>query len=293
MKFILGKKIEMSQIFGQDGAAIPVTLVEAGPCVLTQIKNQEKDGYVAVQVGFGEKKKLSKALKGHFKDLGNFRYAREFRDRDEKLEIKKLEIKEDKKPGGIDGELKRGDIITVETFSVGDKVKVTGISKGKGFQGVVKRHGFHGHPSTHGHKDQERMPGSIGAGGVQHVIKGMRMGGHMGSKQVSVKNLEVVKIDAEKNILYLKGAVPGTRGSLVEIVGEGELKISKKQEKQEKGENEIEAGNQISDTSNQEEEKKLEIGNQGSEITPAPVVEEKTETMVVEEKVEAPAESNE
>jgi large subunit ribosomal protein L3 len=261
MKFILGQKIEMTQLFDEVGNMVPATIVKAGPCVVTQVKSKDQDGYESVQIGFGEKKSNSKALKGHFGALGNFRFAREFRDKiqNPNNKIIKLEV---------------GNQITAETFNVGDEVKVTGTSKGKGFQGVVRRHHFHGHPATHGHKDQERMPGSIGAGGVQHVVKGRRMAGHMGNEQVSVKNVEIVKIDLENNLLYIKGAVPGARSGLIEIIGEGELKITKKQDKQEKSvEQEI---------SNQ----KPEVGNRET----APTVEEKTETPTVEEKVEAPAE---
>ncbi|PIT89775.1 50S ribosomal protein L3 [Candidatus Kuenenbacteria bacterium CG10_big_fil_rev_8_21_14_0_10_36_11] len=212
MKFILGKKIEMSQMFDKEGNVMPVTKVQAGPCAVTQIKNQETDGYVAVQLGFGQKKNLSKALKGHLKNLGDFRYLREFRVR----AIHELP-------------LQRGDVITLENFNAGDKITITGVSKGKGFQGVVRRHGFHGHPASHGHKDQERMPGSIGSKRTGSVAKGKRMAGHMGNEQTTVKNLEIIKIDLENNTLYLKGAVPGRRGSLVEIIGEGEIKISDKQ----------------------------------------------------------------
>jgi len=211
MKFILGKKIEMSQLFDQDGDVVPVTIVECGPCKVTQIKTEDRDGYSAVQIGFGKKKKLSKPLKGHLKGLGDFRWIREFR-------IKNKENKD------ILNNLKRGDKITVDIFEEGDKVKVTGISKGKGFQGVVKRHSFHGSPASHGHKDQLRMPGSIGATEPARVFKGKKMPGHMGSERVTIKNLEIVKIDKDKNLLYLRGAVPGTRGSLVMIQGEKEIK---------------------------------------------------------------------
>ncbi len=205
MKFILGVKQNMTQIFKEDGTVVPVTLIKAGPCVVTQVKTSAQDGYQAIQIGYGEKKKMSAALRGHLKDLDQKRWQKEFRLKD-------------------NPDLKRGDIITLENFKVGDLVKVSGTSKGKGFQGVVRRHSFHGHPSTHGHKDQERMPGSIGAGGLQRVIKGLRMAGHMGFERITVKNLEIVQVDLENNILSIKGAVPGTRGSLVEITGAGEIK---------------------------------------------------------------------
>lgn len=198
MKCILGKKLEMSQVYGSDGNIIPVTLIKAGPCVVTQVKTSEQDGYQAVQLGYEEMKRLSKPQAGHLKGLPSLRHLCEFRLSEEST-------------------LKRGDTIDASVFAVGDKVNVIGTSKGKGFQGVVKRHGFHGHPTTHGHKDQTRMPGSIGAGGPQHVFKGRRMAGRMGDDRVTVKNLIVVEI-REGGILALKGAVPGARNTLIEIV---------------------------------------------------------------------------
>ena len=198
MKFILGKKIEMSQVYRQDGTIVPVTLVQAGPCVVTQVRTVERDGYQAVQVGFLPAKKLSKPEEGHLKDLQKMRHLCEFRVVDASA-------------------FKRGDVIDITAFQLGDKVNVSGVSKGKGFQGVVRRHGFHGHPTSHGHKDQERMPGSIGAGGVQHVLKGRRMGGHMGDERVTVKNLDVIEI-REGGVLALKGAIPGARHAIVELV---------------------------------------------------------------------------
>ncbi|MFH1621363.1 MAG: 50S ribosomal protein L3 [Patescibacteria group bacterium] len=198
MKFILGKKIEMSQIFRPDGTVVPVTLVQAGPCVITQIKTAEKEGFSAVQIGFISVKKLNKPGEGHAKDLPiKPRVLSEFRLEDV-------------------SSFKRGDMVEAGIFQVGDKVDVSGISKGKGFQGVVKRHHFKGHPSSHGHKDQQRMPGSIGAGGVQHVMKGRRMAGHMGNESVTVKNLQVIEI-RDNGIIALKGAVPGARNSIIEI----------------------------------------------------------------------------
>ena len=207
MKFILGKKIEMTQIWrGEE--VVAVTKVQAGPCPVVQIKTKEKDGYEAVQIGFGEKKEknIKKPQKNHFKKLGNFRHVREFRcDEPEKI-------------------VKVGDGLDVSTFAVGDIIKVTGTSKGKGFQGVVKRHGFSGSKKTHGNKDQLRMPGSIGSTGPAHVFKGTRMAGRMGGERVTVANLEVVEVDLENNVLFIKGAVPGVRNSLVLIQGQGELK---------------------------------------------------------------------
>jgi large subunit ribosomal protein L3 len=197
MKFILAKKLEMTQVYRPDGAVVPVTLVQAGPCVVTQVKTAEKDGVNAVQIGFLPAKKLSKPQAGHLKDLPLMTELRDFR---------------------MDGsEWKRGDAVEASVFQAGDIVNVTGVSKGKGFQGVVKRHGFHGHPTSHGHKDQERMPGSIGAGGPQHVFKGRRMAGHMGHDQVTVQKLEVVEV-RDGGILAIKGAVPGSRNTVLEIV---------------------------------------------------------------------------
>lgn len=195
MKFILAKKLEMSQVFRPDGTVVPVTLVQAGPCVVTQIKDVDSDGYNAVQVGFLETKRLNKPQAGHLKDLPKMRLLHEFRVE-----------------GGTS--FKRGDTIEAATFTSGDMIHVTGTSKGKGFQGVVKRHGFAGHPASHGHKDQLRMPGSIGAGGVQHVLKGRRMAGRMGNATVTVKNLQVVEM-RDNGVLAIKGAVPGARNSIL------------------------------------------------------------------------------
>lgn len=207
MKFILGKKLGMMQIFEPETkVAIPVTLVEAGPVVVTQVKTREKDGYSAVQVGFGEKKRLTKPLRFHLKGLGNLRYLREFR------------VDPDKET-----QFKRGDKITVEVFNKGEKVVVSGLSKGRGFAGVVKRHGFHGGPKTHGQKHSLRRPGSIGATTPQRVIKGTRMAGHFGAQRVTLKGLQIVDLDPEKNLLFIKGAIPGAFGSLVEIRTEKEV----------------------------------------------------------------------
>ncbi len=197
MNYILGKKLEMSQVYGPDGAVIPVTLVKAGPCYVTKLLTKERDGYEAVQIGFEVIKKLSKAEEGHLKDLPKLRHLAEFR-----LEGVTLE---------------RGHVIEASVFAPGEKVQVMGMSKGKGFQGVVKRHGFHGHPASHGHKDQLRMPGSIGAGGPQHVFKGRRMGGRMGDDQVTVKNLVVMEI-RDGGVLAIKGAIPGARNTIIHIM---------------------------------------------------------------------------
>lgn len=200
MKSILGEKIGMSQIFDKNGNVVPVTLIKASPNIVLQIRSKEKDGYEAVQVGAGERKikNIKKPQIKHFGGLGNFRYVKEFRTGDK---------------------LERGQKIDASVFQEGDMVKVSGISKAKGFQGVVKRHGFHGAPATHGTKHAHRQPGSIGATWPQRVIKGMRMAGRMGGGRVSVKNLEIAKIDAENNLLAIKGAVPGKRGTLLEIRG--------------------------------------------------------------------------
>ena len=211
MKFILGQKMGMTQVFLEDGAVVPVTRIKAGPCQITQIKNGGKDNSVSVQIGYGEKKsfRLTNPMAGHLKSLDSARWVKDF-------VVEKVD--------GFD----KGDIITVETFAKGDVVRVIGTSKGKGFAGVVKRHGFHGGPATHGHKDNLRAPGSIGAGGVQRVFKNMRMAGRMGGEQITVKNLEVVEIHPDTNEIYLKGAVPGGRNGLIEIYANGDLKVVKK-----------------------------------------------------------------
>lgn len=203
MKFILGKKLEMSHLYNEAGQMVPVTVVKVGPCVVTQVKNVEKDNYNAVQIAFIEKRKVTRPIAGHLKKAGDkvYRYLREFNLKNEKGENFKI-----------------GSEIKADIFQVGDKVKVTGNSKGKGFQGVVRRHGFAGGRASHGNKDQERHSGSVGAKGIAHVFKGTRMGGHMGAAQISVNNLSVVKVDAENNLLYIKGSIPGHRNSLVKII---------------------------------------------------------------------------
>jgi large subunit ribosomal protein L3 len=204
MKKILGTKEKMTQIFDENNKVHPVTIINAGPVIVTQIKSIEIDGYNAVQVGYGTRaeKNLSKSVKGHLKDLGNFRYLREFI---------------------TDGnaEIKLGDKIDISAFAKGDLIQLSSVSKGKGFQGVVKRHGFKGGRRSHGQKHSEREAGSIGGGGRAggRVIKGMRMAGRMGSDRVTLKNVYVVAVDPEKNQIYVRGAVPGRRGTLVEIQG--------------------------------------------------------------------------
>lgn len=197
MKAILARKIGMTNYFNSQGEIVPVTLVEAGPCKVTQIRTTDKDGYEAVQIGFGEEKKIKKPLAGHLKKSNaKSKYLQEV-----KAEAKDLKV---------------GDEITCNIFDEGDKVCVTGLSKGKGFAGTIKRHNFHRGPMTHGSRNQ-RKPGSIGAMFPQHVFKGMKMPGQMGHQKTTVKNLKIEKVDAEKNILAVKGAIPGPKKSIVLI----------------------------------------------------------------------------
>lgn len=199
MKSILGKKIGMTNYFTDNGEMVPVTLVEAGPCVITQIKTREKDSYEVIQIGFKEAKKISKPLIGHLKKS--------------KSKSKYLqEVKTNTK------EIKVGDEITCNIFDEGDKVHVTSLSKGKGFAGVIKRHNFHRGPMTHGSR-HHRKPGSIGSMYPQHVFKGTKLPGQMGNAKVSVKNLRIEKVDPKKNILAVKGAIPGPKKALVLISG--------------------------------------------------------------------------
>ncbi len=198
-KFILGRKLGMSEMFIDD-KIVPITLIEAGPVFITQIKTKEKDGYFAVQTGFlkQKEKRLSKAVLNHLGKLGGFKYLREFK-------VKKEE------------EFKKGDEINLSIFGEGDKVKLSGISKAKGFQGVVKRHGFHGGPKSHGQKHTLRAPGSIGATGPQRVMKGIKMAGRMGGKRITLKRGKIVFIDKEENLLAIKGSIPGRKGTIIEI----------------------------------------------------------------------------
>lgn len=191
-------------MFMENGDAVPVTAVAAGPCYVTAVKTTEKDGYTAVQIGYGKAKRLTKALAGHLQNLPQVRHLREFR------------------LDSVEG-IEKGSVISVRTFAPGDKVTVVGTSKGRGFQGVVKRHGFGGSPASHGHKDQLRMPGSVGATDPARVFKGKKMGGHMGDAQVTVANLEVISVDEENNLLYLKGAVPGARGTFLQVRAMGDI----------------------------------------------------------------------
>lgn len=199
---LLGKKIGMTQVFDENNRLVPVTVIEAGPCPVTQVKTSEKDGYSAVQIGFRAQKehRLSKAALGHFKKAGVEPLAelREFRVENE-------------------GELNVGDVLTVEKFEAGQKIDVIGTSKGRGFQGVVKRYGFAGGPASHGSMFHRRG-GSYGmCQWPGHVIKGKKMPGHMGDVQRTVQNLTVVKVIADKNLILVKGSIPGSRGSLVSV----------------------------------------------------------------------------
>jgi large subunit ribosomal protein L3 len=196
---MIGRKIGMTQIYDESGHALAVTAIEAGPCFVTQVKTVAKDGYDAVQLGFGEARRLRSPQRGHLKGLGQLKSLREFR-------VAELEA------------TKVGDRVDVGLFKAGDLVNITGISKGKGFAGVVKRHHFAGGPKTHGQSDRHRAPGSVGATTTPgRVFKGLRMAGHMGSQRVTVRNLEVVEADPGRNLLLVKGAVPGARNGLLLI----------------------------------------------------------------------------
>jgi large subunit ribosomal protein L3 len=196
---IIGKKLGMGQIFGDDGKVEALTAIEAGPCVVTQVKTKDKEGYNAAQLGFGQSKRLNSPQKGHLKKLGQFKHLQEFRLADT-------------------GDIKVGDKIDVSLFKEGDLVNITGVSKGKGFAGVVKRHHFAGGPKTHGQSDRHRAPGSIGSTtSPGRVLKGMRMAGHMGEGRVTVRHLQVYKADPERNLLMVRGAVPGAKNGLLLI----------------------------------------------------------------------------
>ena len=206
MNFILGRKMNMTQSFEKEtGTSIPVTVIKVVPMTVTQVKTVEgKDKYGAVQVGTGKKKKVSKSLKGHFKDLGTFSLVAEFRVNDAST-------------------FQRGQKVDLSGFQVGELVNVVAVSKGRGFQGAMKRHGFAGFPASHGH-DKPRSVGSIGQRWPQHVRKGMRMAGHMGNVQTTVKNLQVVEVEPSKHLIALKGAVPGHRNSVIKIISTGKVK---------------------------------------------------------------------
>lgn len=200
-KGILGRKIGMTQIFNEQGQAVPVTVVEAGPCIVVQKKAPERDGYSAIQLGFGEKRErlFNKPIKGHFAKVGvrPLRFLREFRVDD----IDNYQV---------------GQEIKADVFAAGERVDVVGTSKGRGFAGGIKRHGFHRGPMAHGSK-YHRRPGSLGAKGPARVFKGRKLPGHYGVERVTEQNLEVVRVDPERNLLAIKGAIPGPRGGLVLI----------------------------------------------------------------------------
>ena len=200
---ILGNKLGMTQVFRDNGEAEAVTAFEAGPCSVIQVKTVAKEGYSAVQIGFGEAKRLNSPRRGHLKELGQFEYLREFRvENSEAIEV--------------------GEKIDVNLFKAGDLVDITGVSKGKGFAGVVKRYHFAGGPKTHGQSDRHRAPGSIGmATSPGRVLKGMRMAGHMGNQRTTVRHLEIFEADPDRNLLLVKGAVPGGRNGLLLIEKSG------------------------------------------------------------------------
>ena len=200
VKGLVGKKIGTTQVFRENGEAVCVTAVYAGPCTVAQVKASAKDGYDSVQLGFEQVRRLNSPQSGHLQQAGGlFRYLREV----EADDIAEIEV---------------GQNVDAGMFEAGDTVDATGYSKGRGFAGGVKRHGFHGGPKTHGQSDRHRAPGSIGAGSSPgRVLKGLKMAGHMGSAQVTVRNLEVITSDPKRNLLFIKGAVPGARNSLLVI----------------------------------------------------------------------------
>ena len=199
LRGFLGKKIGMTQLFRDNGSVVPVTLIEAGPCVVTQVKTEASDGYSAVQLGFGDVKRPNKPMQGHFRSSRPSRYVREVKADDP-------------------GEFSVGQRVGVDIFSEGEKVDIIGRSKGRGFAGTMKRHGFGGGPRTHGQSDRARAPGSIGGGTTPgKVFKGLKMAGHMGNRRITVKGLEVIGVDTDRNILIVKGGIPGAPNSLVQI----------------------------------------------------------------------------
>jgi len=194
---LLGRKIGMSRIFDESGRVVPVTVIEAGPCYVVQIKTAQKDGYNAIQLGFGAAKRVNKPQRGHLKDTGSLRHLHEVRTDD----VTRYQV---------------GQVLNTSLFKVGDLVDVIGTSKGKGFAGVMKRHHFAGGPATRGQSDRPRHPGSIGSTNIPGwVRKGMRMGGHMGAAQVTVQNLKVVMVDPERNVLVVMGGVPGAANGVL------------------------------------------------------------------------------
>ena len=210
MKFILGQKLEMSQLFNEKGNVVPVTVIEAGPCFVTQIKDKKKDGYEAIQVGFKRIEKKKKIKKPQTQKP--FRYLREFL-----VQVPATAGGHGSRVDGQNSPYKVGNKIDISIFQDGDKIKVSGISKGKGFQGAVKRWGFAGRGASHGVKHEARTLGSVGSSFPERVIKGKKMPGRMGGNRVTVKGVKIMKVDKEKNLLAVSGAIPGARGGLLEI----------------------------------------------------------------------------
>jgi large subunit ribosomal protein L3 len=200
VKVILGRKLGMTQIF-RDNDLVPVTVIEVGPAVVTGVKNSQKDGYTSIQLGFGQRNKIKKPIFGQVHKLGKFQVIKEFRLPSDEAVV----------------DYSIGQVIAADVFKPGDRVNISGVTKGKGFQGVVKRHGFRDAPRTHGQSTKYRHPGSIGATTPQRVIKGLRMAGRMGGERMTIRNLEVVDVDSEKNLLLVKGALPGVRNVIVEV----------------------------------------------------------------------------
>jgi len=209
---LLGKKLGMTRLFDESGQAIPATIIQMGPCYVTQVKTVARDGYAAIQIGFGEAKRLNRPARGHLRDLPLLRYLREIRTDDaEQYQV--------------------GQVLDVGLLALGDRVDVIGISKGKGFAGVVKRYGFRGGPKTHGQSDRLRATGSIGSGTTPgRVYKGKRMPGRMGNERVTTQTLEVVLVDTERNLLAVRGSVPGATSSLVLVMKSVKTIVRKEQE---------------------------------------------------------------
>ena len=216
MKSLLGKKVGMTQVIDDDGTVHPVTVIQAGPCYVTQIKTEQKDGYTAVQLGFEEVKerRLTQGQKGH---LGILKSNKKSSKSKKNANIPAVRHLKEFRTRRIN-EYQVGQVLTVEQFEVGDQVDVIGKSKGRGFAGVVKRHGFGGGPKTHGQSDRQRAPGSIGStSGVSRVIKGLSMAGRMGNERVTSANIQIVRVDPERNLIAVRGSVPGAKGTLVTI----------------------------------------------------------------------------
>jgi large subunit ribosomal protein L3 len=211
MKFIIGYKQEMTQVYREDGTVVPVTVVKAEPCVVTQVKTKATDGYEAIQLGAGERKSVGKSQGGHFKSILAT-------GRKPLLSVREIRLEDA-------SSFKVGDLVSVQSFVEGETVQAMGTSKGRGFQGVVKRHGFKGQPATRGTKDQERMPGSIASKRQGAVRPGQRMAGHMGGDRITIKNLQIIKVDADKQLLYVKGALPGARRGMIMLAADGDVQV--------------------------------------------------------------------